>query len=180
MNHHAEAGRSVSKDKAVKLMLKHALWLAEDAKQYVDSKSWKEFAKTRVLYVDEDVEMDEPERGRLVRPISSSPLTLDFLPKQKRVGPGAQSQTYYLLNTPPHSYCHRALILGPHLNTPQMINSLGVNPNRHPARNVHRLHPSPAHMLQHVCPCRSVLHLEFRTTSTGGARSRGAIITSIC
>lgn len=61
---------------AVKLILKHAIWLAEDAKQYVDAQAWKEFAKTKVLDVDEDVEMDEPEYDSLVRPTLGSPGTL--------------------------------------------------------------------------------------------------------
>jgi hypothetical protein len=101
MDHHAEAGTRVSKDAVVELMLKHATWLAVAAKQYVDVQSWKEFAKTKVLDVDEelDVEMDEPEHERLVRLIPGSPATLTLSPKRKRVRPRAQPQMHYLLNT---------------------------------------------------------------------------------
>ena len=87
MEHHTETGLRVNKDVIVKLMLKHAMWLAEEAKRYVDVKSWKEFARTKILDVDEDTEMDEPEYEHLVPCIPSSPGTLVLSPKRKRVRP---------------------------------------------------------------------------------------------
>lgn len=100
MEHHAEAGIRVNRDAVVELMLKHAMWLVEEAKRYVDVPSWKEFARTKVLDLSEDVEMDEPEDDRLVRPIPSSPGTLTLSPKNKRVRPRARPQTHCLISTP--------------------------------------------------------------------------------
>jgi len=90
MDHHAENGIHISKDDIVKLMLKHAMWLAEQAKRYVDVPSWREFAKTKTLDLDEewDAEMDEPGHERLVRPIP--PAALTFSSKRERVRPRAR------------------------------------------------------------------------------------------
>ena len=82
------------------MMLEYAIWLAEDAKQYVDSRAWKEFAKTKVLDVDEDVEMGEPEYDGLVRPNLSSPGTLTLSPNHQRVRARARPQTHYLISIP--------------------------------------------------------------------------------
>ncbi|KAF9654361.1 hypothetical protein BDM02DRAFT_3264890 [Thelephora ganbajun] len=86
MNHNREAGIRVSKDAIVKRMLKHAIWLTEQAKRHVNIQSWKDFARTKVLDVDResDVEMAEPDDERLVRPILSSSAPLALSPKQKR------------------------------------------------------------------------------------------------
>ena len=75
-------------------MLKHAAWLAEEARRYVNIQSWKDFAKTGILNLDEDpdIEMDELEIDRLVRPTPSSPATLTLSPGHKRVRPFAQLQ----------------------------------------------------------------------------------------
>ena len=137
MNYNEKTGRYVSKDSAIEMMSKHAMWLVEQAKRYVDVQSWKEFAKTKDLCLDEDVEMDEPERRRPVRCISSSSPTP---PEHKRVRPSARSQNTSPAQLP-RTYSHGASVLGPHLNTLQMINPLDTNPNWHPARNVHHLHP---------------------------------------
>lgn len=101
MDHHAEAGTRVSKGTVVKLMLEHARWLAEEARRCVDVQSWKNFARTGVLDVDEgwDVEMDEPEYERLVRLIPGSPASLTLSPKRKRVRPRVRPRTRYLLST---------------------------------------------------------------------------------
>lgn len=88
MDHHAKIGVHVSKDSVVKLMLNHATWLVEEAKRFVDVQSWKEFALTKVLDVDEDrdVEMDETDYEHLARSIPMhSPIPLS--PKRKRVRP---------------------------------------------------------------------------------------------
>jgi hypothetical protein len=102
MDHHAKAGIHVSKDAIVERMLKHAMWLAEEAKRLVDVEAWKEFALTEVLNVDEelDVEMDGLECERLVHLLPGSPETLILSPKRKRVRPCARQQKHYLLNTP--------------------------------------------------------------------------------
>jgi hypothetical protein len=100
MKHREEAGERVDKDVVIKLMLKHAMWLAEEAKRYVDVKSWKEFARTEILDVDEDDEMDEAEYERVVPGIPSSPATLSLSPKRKRVRPRTRPQTHHILSVP--------------------------------------------------------------------------------
>jgi len=101
MDHHAEAGIRVSKDAVVELMLEHARWLAEEARRYVDVQSWKYFTKTKVLNVNEewDVEMDEPEYERLVRPTPGFPASLTLSPNRKRVRPRVRPRMRYLLST---------------------------------------------------------------------------------
>jgi len=91
MDHHTKAGVRVDKDAVIRLMLKHAVWLAEHAKRYVDVQSWKEFAITKVLDVDEewDAEMDEPEYRDLARTIPIVPIALTPSPRRKRVRPPA-------------------------------------------------------------------------------------------
>ena len=85
VDHQAKRGKRVSKESTVELMLTHAMWLVEEAKRYVDVQSWEEFARSKVLNVDEqrDVEIDEPEHERPLCPIPSSPIPLS--PKRKRV-----------------------------------------------------------------------------------------------
>lgn len=75
-------------------MLKHAAWLAADAKRSVDVQSWRGFAKTGVLDLDEelDIEMDELENDRLVRPVSNSPANLTLSPGYRQVRPLAQPE----------------------------------------------------------------------------------------
>jgi hypothetical protein len=179
MDHHAEAGIRVSKDTVIKLMLEHAPWLADQGKQIVDIKAWKEFARTKFLDVDEewDVEMDVLEDENLVRPLPGSPAILTPSPKRKRVRPCARPQTYYLLNVLSHS--HRASIPSPLSNTLQTISYLDANPNANPVRNVHHLRPLLTPTSQCVYPRHSASHLEFRMISTGGARLRDVITTSI-
>ena len=90
-------------------MVKHAMWLAEQAKQYVDVQSWKEFATTKVLNVDEDWDagMDGPELRRLARPIPIIPITLSLSPRRKRVRPPVDCKwTTYL--TPSYSQSRSA------------------------------------------------------------------------
>ena len=89
VDHHTKTGVRVDKDAIVKLMLKNAMWLAEHAKRYVDVQSWKEFAMTKVLDVDEewDAEMDEHEYRHLARTIPIVPIILS--PRRKRVSPPA-------------------------------------------------------------------------------------------
>jgi hypothetical protein len=101
INHQEEAGMPVCKDTIVALMLRHAAWLAQEAKRFVDVQSWKDFAKTGTLDLDgeSDVGMDELEIDRLVRPISKSPATLTLLPGHRRVRPLAQLQDH-LFNPP--------------------------------------------------------------------------------
>jgi len=79
--------------------------LVEEAKRHVDIPSWKTFAKTKILCVDEDldedsdVEMDEPEPepACLVPPISGSPATLVLSPKRKRsMSVNSQSSLEYV------------------------------------------------------------------------------------
>lgn len=90
MNNQAEAGKRINKDAIVRLMLKHAVWLAEAAKRDVDVQSWKEFAETEILSVDEDVEMDELEYEDPAHPTPGSPAASAPLPKRKRVRPRAR------------------------------------------------------------------------------------------
>ena len=91
MDHHAKLGIPVSRDDIVKLMLKHAKWLAEQAKQYVDVRAWKEFALTKVLDVDEewdaDAEMGDLGHRPLARTIPIIPIALTPSPRRKRVRP---------------------------------------------------------------------------------------------
>jgi hypothetical protein len=89
VNHHADAGIPVRKDAVIELMLKHAVFMFEEAKRYVNIQSWKDFARTKDLDIDEesDVEMDAPESSRVVRPGPSSPATLTLSPRRKRVRP---------------------------------------------------------------------------------------------
>ena len=77
------------KNTVVALMLKHAAWLVGEAKQHVNVQSWKDFAQTGVLRLDEepDIEMDQLENFHLARPIPNSPTTLALSPTRKRVGP---------------------------------------------------------------------------------------------
>lgn len=82
----------------VELMLKHAMWLAEEAKRYVDAKSWKEFAKTKILNVDEDTEMDEPEHERLVPCIPGPPGAPALSPRSKRVRSRTLPQMHHLFS----------------------------------------------------------------------------------
>lgn len=91
MDHHTKNGIRVDKDAIVRLMLKHAVWLAEHAKRYVDVQSWKEFAKTKVLDMDEewDAEMEEPEYQHLARTIPIVPIALSPSTRRKRVRPPA-------------------------------------------------------------------------------------------
>jgi len=91
VDHHTKTGVRPDKDAIVRLMLKHAVWLAENAKRYVDVQSWKEFAITKVLDVDEewDAEMDGPEYRLLARTIPIVPITLTPSPRRKRVRPPA-------------------------------------------------------------------------------------------
>jgi len=91
MDHHTKNGVHVDKDAIVGLMLKNAMWLAEHAKRYVDVQSWKEFAVTKVLDVDEDwdAEMDEPKYRHLARTIPIVPITHTPSPRRKRVRPPA-------------------------------------------------------------------------------------------
>lgn len=79
-------------------MLKHAMWLVEEAKRDVDVKSWKEFAETGILDEDEDAEMDEPEYERLIPRIPSSPATHALSPKRKRVRHRTRLQIHHLLS----------------------------------------------------------------------------------
>lgn len=87
MDHHAKAGIEVDKDAVLELMSKHAMWLVEEAKRYVDIQSWKDFASSQVVNVDEewDAEMDDLGYGHSALPIPSSPIPLS--PKRKRVRP---------------------------------------------------------------------------------------------
>lgn len=71
-------------------MLKHAVWLAEAAKRDVNVQSWKEFARTKILGADEDVEMDELEYEDPARPTPGSPVASAPSPKRKRVRPRAR------------------------------------------------------------------------------------------
>ena len=100
MNHHAKAGVPFSKDTVVELMLKHAKWLIEGARRQVDVQSWKEFAKTKVLDVGEewDVEAEGPEFEHLDRSTLDSPGFLTLSPKRKRVRSRARPQVRHLLN----------------------------------------------------------------------------------
>jgi len=100
VKHHAEDGVRVCKDVVVKMMLKYAMWLVEEAKRDVDVKSWKEFAKTGILDEDEDAEMDELEYERLIPRIPSSPATLALSPKRKRVRHRTRPQMHHLLSIP--------------------------------------------------------------------------------
>ena len=100
MKNHADDDLHIGKDAVIKLMLKHAMWLAEEAKRYVDVKSWKEFAQTKVLDVDRDAEMDESDYERLVPCIPSSPAALASSPKPKRVSPRTRPQKCHLIRTP--------------------------------------------------------------------------------
>lgn len=82
----------ICKDTIVALMLKHATWLAKWAKQYVNVQSWKAFASTGILDLDErlDVEMYEIERDlcRLVgQSIPDSQAALTLSPRYERVRP---------------------------------------------------------------------------------------------
>ena len=94
MDHHTKARVCVDKDAIVRLMLKNAVWLAEHAKRYVNVQSWKEFAMTKVLDVDEewDAEMDEPEYRHLARTIPIVPIISS---KRKRVRPADHKHTAY-------------------------------------------------------------------------------------
>lgn len=89
ISHQAEAGIRVCKGTIIKLMSKHAAWLSEEARRYVNVQSWKDFARTGDLDLDEDqdVEMDEIEINHLVVPILSPEPSLVLSPKRKRVGP---------------------------------------------------------------------------------------------
>ena len=82
-----EAGRHVNKDAIIKMMAKHATWMVKNAPRDVDTPSWKEFAKTKVLDVDQDIEMDEPGYDHPVRRILTSPVDPPLSPKRKRVRP---------------------------------------------------------------------------------------------
>lgn len=75
VDHQEEAGIPVCKETIVAYMLRHAKWLAEEAKRSVNVQSWNNFAKTGVLDLDEDrdVGMDELENDRLIRPIPDPP-----------------------------------------------------------------------------------------------------------
>ena len=87
VNHQEKIGGRVCKDAITKLMLEHAPWLAQEARKYVDVQSWKEFAKTGTLDVDEepDVEMDELELNNSLRRISGSPAPLAPSSNHRRV-----------------------------------------------------------------------------------------------
>jgi hypothetical protein len=91
ISHHAEAGMSVCRDAVIKLMLSHAKWLVGGAKRYVNVQSWKDFARTGTLDMDEesDVQMDEVDNDLLARPVPSSPAALSLSPGRKRVRPHA-------------------------------------------------------------------------------------------
>ena len=77
-------GTETYKDAMTKLMLKHALWLSEEARRRVDVQSWIDFARTGVLGTGEelDVEMDEWEIDDLLRRTSCTPALA--LPPSKR------------------------------------------------------------------------------------------------
>ena len=179
MDHHAEAGIRVSKDNVIKLMLEHALWLADPEKQIVDIGAWEEFARTKFLDVDEerDVEVDVLEDENLVRLFPSSAAILTLSPKRKRVRPCARPHTHYLLNVFSHS--RGASIPGPLSNTLQTISYLDANPNANPVRNVHHLRHLLTPASQCAYPRHSAWYLGFRMISTGGARSKDVITTSI-
>lgn len=101
----------VCKSTIIELMLKHAAWMAEQARRHVDVQSWKDFAKTGILYFDEesDVEMDEPGADRLARPIPGSPATLTLSLGHNRVRPPPQ-----LENT---TYLSPSIIQSPSINS---------------------------------------------------------------
>ena len=87
VNHQTKSGMRVCKDTIVKMMLKQAAWLAEQARRYVNVQSWKDFAKSGILDLDEEVdaEMDELEISDLLHPMPSTMETLSISPKRKRV-----------------------------------------------------------------------------------------------
>jgi hypothetical protein len=87
VDHQNKVGGRVCKDTIIKLMLEHAVWLSEEARKSVNVQSWKDFAKTRILDLDEesDVEMDELEFNNPPRPIPSSPARFTLSSKRRRV-----------------------------------------------------------------------------------------------
>ena len=97
ISHHEEAGMSVRRDAVLQLMSRHAKWLVGEAKRYVNVQSWKDFARTGTLDIDEesDVQMDEVDNGLLTRPVPSSPAALSLSPGRKRVRPHTQPRVHY-------------------------------------------------------------------------------------
>lgn len=89
ISYQAEAGICVCQETIIKLMSKHAAWLSEEARRYVNVQSWKDFARTGDLDLDEDqdAEMDEIEISHPVGPTLSPEPSLALSPKRKRVGP---------------------------------------------------------------------------------------------
>jgi hypothetical protein len=87
VSHQKKIGGRVCKDTIIKLMLEHAAWLAEEARRYVNVQSWKDFAKTRILDLgeDSDIEMVELEFNDQLRPIHNSPAPFTLSPGRRRV-----------------------------------------------------------------------------------------------
>ncbi|KAF9786950.1 hypothetical protein BJ322DRAFT_1052869 [Thelephora terrestris] len=108
IDHQTKAGMRVCKGTVVEMMLKHAAWLAEAAKRHVNVQSWKDFARTGILDIDEelDAEMDEREiTSHLLRPTPSTLATRSISPKRKRLRSiGSQSSLEYVSNDQPLDY----------------------------------------------------------------------------
>ena len=96
-----KAGTRVNKDTIIKTMAKHAMWMAKNAQRSVDVASWKEFANTEILDIDEDVDMDAPGYGRPVRRILSSSVSPPLAQKRRRVRPSFSHHTTH--SASPHS-----------------------------------------------------------------------------
>lgn len=101
VDHQTKAGTRVNKDAIIKTMGKYAMWMVKNAQRYVDVASWKEFAHTKILDIDDDIEVEGPGYGRPVRRILSSSASPPLSPKRKRVRPPFNHHT--ACSAPPYS-----------------------------------------------------------------------------